>query len=348
LNSIVRMVDLGRLELLQRRVARLIDDRGYDVVLVHPCQISQAPSLLYHLRTPSVYYCQEPPRGLYEPLIPRPYHRNSGYRRLANQLDGLNSAYRFAVRRCDWRNTRAAGLVLTNSRYTRAAVRRIYATNARVHQLGVDTAMFRPLRAVREPFVLSVGALKPEKGFDFLIASLASLPPSERLPLALVSNFEVPGERQYLQQLASDGGVEVTFNVGIADTGLIRLYNAAQLLTYAPVREPLGLAPLESLACETPVVGIDEGGVRETVIHRQTGVLAGRDPFTFGEAMRLLLQDAERQAEYGRQGRVRVQTEWNWDISTDQLESALVEVAGGIATRPTTPSLAHLPIDGQE
>ncbi len=35
------------------------------------------------------------------------------------------------------------------------------------------------------------------------------------------------------------------------------------------------MSPVESMACGTPVIGADEGGLRETIIDHQTGRLIG-------------------------------------------------------------------------
>ena len=83
----------------------------------------------------------------------------------------------------------------------------------------------------------------------------------------------------------------MTFRVGIPDEGLVQLYNRAMLTVYAPIMEPFGFVPLESMACGTPVVGIREAGVRETVRHAETGFLVDRDPEQFAAAVLALLDD---------------------------------------------------------
>jgi glycosyltransferase involved in cell wall biosynthesis len=42
---------------------------------------------------------------------------------------------------------------------------------------------------------------------------------------------------------------------------------------YIPIDEDFGMSPVESMAAGKPVVGVSEGGVLETVINGQTGVL---------------------------------------------------------------------------
>ena len=127
----------------------------------------------------------------------------------------------------------------------------------------MDTERFHPLALPKEDFVLSVGALSPRKGFDFLIQSLALLNPLQRPRLVLASNHTEALEQQYIAQLAGRLQVDVAFRPQISDAQLLALYNQARATVYAPIMEPFGFVPLESMACGTPVVGVVEGGARD-------------------------------------------------------------------------------------
>ena len=291
LNQGIRSVDLVRLQALQRQVATQIDQGGYDVVFVHICQFGQSPAVLQFLRTPSIYYCQEPPRLLYEPPVARPYRQFSPAQRLGNLVDPFPGLYRATLRRLDRANVHAASLVLANSHYSRETLYRTYGIFAHVGRLGVDTERFRPLPLAKEQRVVSVGALTPMKGFDFVIRSLGHIEAAQRPALTIISNSAIPAERGYLQELARDLDVQVDFHVGLSDDELVESYNRSLLTIYAPIMEPFGFVPLESMACGTPVVGIREAGVRETVRHDETGLLVDRDPEQFAHAVLALLDD---------------------------------------------------------
>lgn len=325
LNQGLRALDLLRLRALQREVARQIDAGSYDVAFVHPCRYAQAPGLLAYLQTAAVYYCQEPPRMAYEQAVPRPYLRFSRAQRLGNYFDPLPGLYRSTLKRLDRANVHAAALVLVNSDYSRENLYRIYGIFATVAYLGVDADLFRPLDLPRADFLLSVGQLNPRKGFDFLLYSLAHLPAAERPPLVVVSNFGDPRERDYLEALASQLGVAASFRELVPDDDLVRLYNQARLTLYAPVMEPFGFVPLESMACGTPVVGLREGGVRETVIDGCTGRLVERDPRRFAEAIAGLLRDEECSARYASEGRQYVMRCWRWESTTVELERHFID-----------------------
>src|SRR5207248_531624 len=100
---------------------------------------------------------------------------------------------------------------------------------------GVDARMFRPdLEIKQQSYVLSVGAIQPRKGFDFLIESLGLLPEADRPPLRLVGNVETDGYGAALRRLADDNRVCLDIEVGVSQEVLVRRYNASALMAYAP------------------------------------------------------------------------------------------------------------------
>lgn len=329
LNQGIRSLDLLRLRTLQRQIATQIDAAGYDVVFVHNCQYGQSPSLLTFLQTPSIYYCQEPPRHLYEPHIDRPYDRHSTSQKLGNLFDPFPRLYRRTLATLDRRNVHAAHLVLVNSAYSRETLYRTYGIFARVCYLGVDTEHFRPLSLQKGDFVFSVGRLNPRKGFDFLLESLSKIEETERPSIVIVSDYTDPQEYLYLCDLAKRLKVSVTFQGLVSDDELVCLYNQAKLTVYTPIMEPFGFVPLESMACGTPVVAVREGGIRETVRHNENGLLLERDPQLFADAVVQLLSDPGRYQQFITKGRQHVEASWSWTQCLRNIDLFLSRTAGG-------------------
>lgn len=323
LNQGIRTADLLRLEAVQRRIAAQIDATGYDVVFVHNCRFSQSPGLLKFLRTPTVYYCQEPPRQLYEPTALRPYLQYSRTQRVGNLFDPLPRLYRRTLSRLDRRNVGAASLILVNSAYSRESLYRVYGVSARVCYLGVDVHGFRAMNLPRQGFLLSVGALIANKGFDFVISSLALMDSATRPELVIVSNHADPRERGFLAELADKLAVQVKYLHQISDSELVALYNQAAATVYAPVMEPFGFVPLESMACATPVIGVFEGGVRESVAPDVTGVMVQRDPTEFAAAIERVLSNPTWARELGENGVRHVHQHWTWEATHSRVEAAL-------------------------
>jgi glycosyltransferase involved in cell wall biosynthesis len=327
LNQAIRSLDLFRLQTLQRQIATQIDKNNYDVVFVHNCQFGQSPSLLKFLQTPSVYYCQEPPRSVYEPPMNRPYNHFSTIQRVSNLFDPLPHLYRMLLRFFDRKNVCAAGLILVNSYYSREVFYHTYGIFPRVGYLGVDIEEFYPLGLSKEQFVLSVGSLNPRKGFDFLIEGLAQISEGKRPTLVLVSNFTDAMEKEYLEQLAYQLGVALEIKVMVNDQELVQLYNQARLVVYTPIMEPFGFVPLEAMACGTPVIGVKEGGIRESVPDGVAGILIERDTMVFANIIKNLWHDNSLLAELGRQGVAHVEANWTWEKSVDGIEKMLCYVA---------------------
>jgi glycosyltransferase involved in cell wall biosynthesis len=327
INYGLRLLELRRLDRLQQELARTIDAGHYDVVYVHPCQVMQTPSLLSYLQTPSVYHGREALREAYEPAVPRRYAERTGLKRLLDRLDPVAGAFHRTRASLDRRAVRSASHVLTSSAFTRAEMSRIYGVDAHVCYHGVDATHFRAVHVARDGGILAVGALTPRKGLDLIVRGLALVPEAVRPPLTVVSNYQEPRERAFIETMAAEHGVRITCLQAVSDEVLIEQYSRATIVAYTPVREPFGLVPLEAMACEAPVIGIAEGGVCESVVPGKTGLLIERDPRQFADAVAHLLWNPALCRAYGTEGRRTALSRWNWDESIAALEGHLAACA---------------------
>jgi len=326
LNQAQRWLDLLRLDHLARKVARIIDDGNYDLVFAQPCMWTQAPLILRYLQTPAIYYCHEPPRGLYE-ITFRITGANKNLRSALNAVDPFLRLYQSTAQHLDRSAVRSASRTLVNSSFIRDRVKRIYDIDSTISYHGVDTAAFCPESEIgAEDYVLSVGAIHPHKGFDFLIESFSYIDRNIRPPLHLVGNMKNQSEQDFLQKLAGEKEVDLRIEVGVDQKTLVQKYKRSALVAYAPYNEPFGLVPLEAMACGRPVVGVDEGGIKETVIDKYTGLLVERDAQKFGQAIQSLLENRPLIAEYGSNGRKHVLEQWSWEKSVSNLERHMEQV----------------------
>jgi len=126
--------------------------------------------------------------------------------------------------------------------------------------------------------------------------------------------------------MAKEKEVDLQIEVGIDQKALLQRYNNSTLVAYAPHNEPFGLVPLEAMACGKPVVGVNEGGVKETVINELTGLLVDRDPEKFGRTLQLMLSKPDLVDQYGRNGRRHVLENWSWERSVQKLEQHLASL----------------------
>jgi glycosyltransferase involved in cell wall biosynthesis len=327
INPLVGMLNIARLDRLARRTAQAIDSQAFDLVLAHPCQVTQAPLLLRWLQTPSLYYCHELPRWLYEQPVERPYDRLNSKRQLIDRIDPLPRLIRSTLRRLDRQSACAASQIVVNSRLTQADVAAAYHRDAEVCSPAVAAEIFRPITAEREPFVLSVGALTRLKGFEFILRAIGTLPVAERPPFVILSNYQEPNELQYLTNLAAKLDVKLECRTGVMDAELSTWYARAGCVAYAPIREPFGLVALEAMAAGAPVIGVADGGIMETIEDQKTGLLVPREPQIFGQAIRTLLVKPARAAQLGQTARQVILSRWTWQQHIEQLEPLLNRTA---------------------
>ncbi len=69
-------------------------------------------------------------------------------------------------------------------------------------------------------------------------------------------------------------GLDAKYLGRASDESLIRLYSAADVFVCPSMEENFGQTALESLACGTPVVAFDIGGLPDMVEHERNGYLA--------------------------------------------------------------------------
>jgi glycosyltransferase involved in cell wall biosynthesis len=329
-------IEVTRVVAAEREVVGMINAGGYDVAFVNPSRFTQAPSLLTSLAVPSLYLAQEPRRRNFE----------AGYRPLVDRRRGAARAvwwagtavFDRAVGRLDRRATAAAGALVCNSYFSAESIARAYGRPASVCYPGVDSATFRPAdvgdggRPLRSghpgrPSVLSVGALDPTKGHDFVVGAVGLLPAASRPAVDVVYERWAPGFDDDLRGLARDVGVELRLHQGVTDAELVELYRQAAVTACAARLEPFGLSPVESLSCGTPVVAVSEGGFRETVVDRVKGELVERRPAAFAAALE---RAVSRRGELDPWAlRATVVPRWSWESSATRLEALLAEAAAG-------------------
>jgi glycosyltransferase involved in cell wall biosynthesis len=328
LNQLQRRRDVVRLEQLGRKIAASIDESGCDVVFANTCQFTFAPAFLGFTRSPAVYFLHEP-IGRALAVVGRA--GEGPLARLRSGLDRFDPAITHYRRRLDEvqrRSLEGATRVLANSAFTAGRMHEAYGIVTPVCRYGVDVDTFRPLAtAGKGGHVLSVGELSPRKGFDFVVASLALIPPAERPILRIACNEVRAEERIYVERLAARVGVQLEIRSGLGTQALVQEYNETPLCVYAPVQEPFGLVPLEAMACGTPVAAVREGGVPESVVHGKTGVLVARDTAEFALAVKDLLGDRATLERLGWNAREHVVGNWTWDRSVGELEGHLAGVA---------------------
>jgi glycosyltransferase involved in cell wall biosynthesis len=154
------------------------------------------------------------------------------------------------------------------------------ATRARVSQNG-------------PPHLLSVGAVVPRKGFDVLVAALATI---SELPWRLTIAGDLTRDASAAAKLHADitrhGLADRIAVLGaVSPEQLAALYDTADLFVLASYFEGYGMAYAEALAHGLPVIGTEAGAIPETVPPGAGLLVAAGDPAALAEALHRVLSD---------------------------------------------------------
>jgi glycosyltransferase involved in cell wall biosynthesis len=312
-----------------RRCAEEINARGFDVLFANSSAYLAVAPIARYANIPTVLYLQEPQRRLYEAMPTWPWVRPelsaNPLKRLVHQgTTSVKLKHYEALARDEWRNIRAYDRVLVNSFFSRESVLRAYGVESRVCYLGIDTTLFADRGRSRSDFLVGVGSYTPSKNIEFAINSLAKVR-GQRPRLVWVGNQTYGHYLDYLIGLATRNEVDFDPQQVVSDQRLVEIYNDARMMIYAPRLEPFGFAPLEANACGLPVVATPEGGVRETIVDGENGVLVEPDEVAMARAVEHLRDDPERCRQLGRNARRLVEQKWSMAASIDRLERHLEE-----------------------
>jgi D-inositol-3-phosphate glycosyltransferase len=205
---------------------------------------------------------------------------------------------------------------------------------------GVDTTHFYPIMKdearefvgieAEKRILLYVGRIEPLKGLDTLLEAMASLRAKRVLKddcacLAIIGGDPdgegTDQEMQRLQSLQESLGLRqmITF-LGKRDQATLQYYYSAAEAVIVPSHyESFGLVALEAMACGTPVVASETGGLAYLVKDGETGfhVPAG-DAAALAERLQMLLQDGELGRRLGRQAAEHAR-QYAWPLITRRI-----------------------------
>ena len=123
-----------------------------------------------------------------------------------------------------------------------------------------------------------------------------------------------------------DRDFQVLFLPSISqETKLILLQTSSGLL-YTPSNEHFGIVPIEAMSHGLPVIAMNSGGPKETILNGITGYLCDPTSKSITEAIEKLLEIDDRD-EMGEAGRIRVKEMFSLSVFGDQLDSICAKTA---------------------
>ena len=202
---------------------------------------------------------------------------------------------------------------------------------------GVDTKLFRPADSAERATLRRKLGL-PAEQFLVVLASRMSHEKDPETVLEAVSLARAGGLDAVILNLG--GGyrefIDLATAMGIGDASawvlgrpaahpmheLADYFRAADVLVQGSLEEGLGLSPLEALACETPVVATDVGGMAAHLRH-YAALTPRRDAEAMARALIVIAAVPHAARRQARRGRAYVCREWNRDLAFNALRRSL-------------------------
>ena len=165
--------------------------------------------------------------------------------------------------------------------------------------------------------IAAAGQLIERKGHRFLVEAVAALKQSQG-PFKLVIFGSGELEEALREQTARLGVGKIVQFAGYRED-LDALLGCFDLLVHPALAEGLGVVTLKAQAASVPVIGFRAGGLPEAVIDGETGMLVPPgDVAALTGAMATLMNDDDRRAILGRNGKARMQAEFSIDSMVDR------------------------------
>lgn len=237
-----------------------------------------------------------------------------------------------------------ADAVVAVSKETREDILRLFDVDEEkvpVIYNGIDPDEYTPTEAPEvlkkhgidpeKPFVLFVGRITRQKGIIHLVNAIQHLDPDTQVVLCAGApdTPAIAAEMSEAVDRAKEGfeGEVIWIQEMVSTEEKIALYSHARVFCCPSIYEPFGIINLEAMACETPVVASEVGGMKEIIIPDETGTLVPLEqqtesPFEathpevfakdLANAINELIRDEDRCAAMGKAGRKRVLDTFSW------------------------------------
>ena len=222
-------------------------------------------------------------------------------------------------------NLRSATMVLSTSHAMAEEISLYFKGKITVTPFGVDTNLFSPKNASRDPDIFVIGcvkSLRPVYGIDYLLKAFSLLVykyPNKKIFLKIVGEGF---ERDNLEKLSLDLKVNhlVTF-VGKVEPDLVPDYhNQMDVEVYPSRQESFGVSVIEANSCGIPVIVSNIGGLPEVVDNNVSGfVVKSGSPEEIFKGLEKLFLSPELRLSMGISGRNWVRNKFDWNTNLLQM-----------------------------
>jgi glycosyltransferase involved in cell wall biosynthesis len=312
------------------------DWRQFDALMISSEGMGNLMAL--HPRLPPLFcYCHTPLKIAHDPVTRAHFFAQKRKLPLRMSIKAFTM-----VDRMTWPRYQR---VFCNSEETRQRLLRsqlVQESRIEILHPGVDTETMRPSDQ-SEPYFLLPGRIMWTKNVELAISAFKEfkrLQPDTPFRLIIAGMLDYKS-RDYCHELMRQAGRGdgIDFVISPDDTKMCELYQAAWAVLNTSYNEDWGISIIEGMACGKPILAVNSGGPRESIVDGETGFLCELSANDFARRMCDLATNPELTASMGLAGRRRsLQYDWRpFALRIDRYIDELCETAKRLLV-PTTPS----------
>lgn len=186
---------------------------------------------------------------------------------------------------------------------------------------GVDTKKFRNLNLIKKEDIIIgiVKKLEYHYGIEYLIKAIKELEEILSENIYDKIKVEIYGKgslKKNLEDLIKKLGIEkkVKLKDFIANSEVATAINRMDIFVVPSLEESFGVAAVEAMACEKPIIASDAEGLKEVVIDNVTGFIVPKGDYKIiAEKIKVLIEKETLRKYFGKNGRKRVLKLYNWE-----------------------------------
>jgi glycosyltransferase involved in cell wall biosynthesis len=279
---------------------------------------------------PLVCLCLTPLRVAFDPFYQERYLEMAGGRRWRKPLVKLASQMFRILDRWLWKRYDRVFAISTEVKRRIVKARLYPEERVQILYPGVDVGKIHPTGEYSHNFMIP-GRIMWTKNLELAIEAFRLLlrrrPDLRHFTLTMAGYVDAKSQ-PYIRKLRdmAEGVEQIRFQVAPTDEEMLQLSSGSYAIVYPPFNEDWGLAPIEGMALEKPVIAVNRGGPSESVLHGETGLLVEPTPEAFAAAMEKLADNPELVRSMGKKARRRA-AEFDWSEFCARLDACVEELA---------------------
>jgi len=226
-----------------------------------------------------------------------------------------------------------ADKILSTSKVMAERVYSLVSKQALVTPFGIDVDVFKPkkVKSLFNQDVIVIGTVKSlEKEYAihdqiYAFKLLRDKHKDENIKLLIVGEGSLANDLKSLTD-SLDLKNEVYFTGFVEHKNIVDYHNMIDIFVNVSIYESFGVSVLEAMACETPVIVSDIGGLPDIINDGKTGYIVPQGNIQkISDAMDTLLSDKVLRKEIGKRARKEVLDHYNWEASIETMTDVYKE-----------------------